>query len=259
MSTTHVEQDIDTSAIPSAPKGGDGVNFYKISNGEIKTKPEKGADYISVDSVEGTLKRVCIHESDYDGSVITSIEAEVEGRGGEKNIVQASAESAVGGGMFMAGLLGCKAGEFISIQAARSKEKTKFGSYLTFISIHVYDTVTRRWVKVGVDKNIWEGETWYDKLDAVKEDFRKHPDYKDRSSGGADGEYGLFLETLESKGWVLPDASADAKEAYLTWISKMLDTKVLALEDVGDDDWVELRQAVGMAKKKPAVILALEE
>src|SRR5690606_11645519 len=157
--------------------------------------------------------------------------------------------------MFMAGLCLLKEGETICLRAAQSKDKNNFGKYTTFINWMVYDAVTRIWTEIRPDANK-EGQTWKDRLDDVREEFEALPLYKERESGSSGKEateFDLFCQTVDGKGWKPVKANpAD----YLAWINQATSESHTSLDAVPEDDWTELRQLVGMAKKVPPSLVA---
>lgn len=174
-------------------------------------------------------------------------------------VVQTSHDSKVGSGMYMASLLQVAAGEYIGVTAARSKEKTQHGNYLTFVSLKRWNGSA--WTDVAYDKHAWAGESWADKHDEVTEDFRKHPAYKEYEREDADGDDGsspvyTLLEAIRKKGWPEP-LEAGNVDAYVSFAAKLADRKIEAITDLTDEEAKEITEFVQGAKKAPAIIAAL--
>lgn len=242
-----------TATPPPPPPAGGSLRFIKVSEGRLKYKPDKTADYEELAEVVGTLKRVAIRTTEWNGQELESAECEIIDADGLKNIVEVSTQNSVGCGMFMAGLCLLKEGEYICVRAHPSRDKNKFGKFTTFMDFKVYDPVTRNWSDARIENNA-PGQTWRDRIDGVRVDFEALPFYKERESGGSDkeaGEFDLFCQTVDGKGWKPVRQNEDA---YLAWINAATGNSHAALSDIDEDDWAELRQLVGMAKKTPPAL-----
>lgn len=232
-----------STAIPTSSPSGASWTFVNISDGVLTTK-DRDKVKTELPVVEGRLRRIGVHYSEWNGQAIEKLEAELEGRGGETFLVQTSLKSSVATGMFGSALAGIQPGTFIAIRANRSKEPTPFGGYLTFVDVQAYDETAGVWRAAKGDKDEYPGDAWKDKQPALLEALKTHPCYGEREGGGArdESEYGLARTQLLSQGW--PDIeNLEAAKVYLELFNKSAKKAWKSLGELSDSDWAEVRLA----------------
>lgn len=253
MSTT---QEQTPSTPPPSPDRAGNNRYVTISNGEMRYRPangEKGPDgkvaKVAIDKIDGVFRRCQLRNSVINGKPVLQVEIEIEGREGETNIIQVSAQNSVGSCMAAAGVLGLRKDGWCSISAHPSKTMNDFGKYTTFVNFQSYDN--EKWVDVKVAKSDWGDAPWKDLQDKVFEALEKHPAYKEVERKGGDGDedgdggggFDMYCGMVDGLGW--PSASnKDNHHAHLAYLTDLLGGKSVfggeiasSFEAISDDQW----------------------
>lgn len=219
------------NTIPSADdvKGGNSRPNYRFSNGQLCCGREEDGSLQVAKLIVGELRRVGIHRGVLDtGEDYGKLEIDIETSEG---IVHVGANlgkghASVSSITFGEGLLAVEKDELIAIDAGRSKEKNRFGSYTTYANVYRVDPKTL--VKTPARKRVGSKDRPMDETFAeIEELLADHSAWAPRPKRDVEGEtgedssQGLLANEVRVKG-IWPDTEKYEKE-YLKVCQRMDD------------------------------------
>lgn len=246
-------------AIPESVSTRSPLPSWRIANGAICMGREEDNNLETRKQLVGRIQRVGVHHGTLDdGRTYSRVEVDLETADGIQS-VGASLSSLTSSITLAEGLLDTAAGELIAIEANASKVKNRYGSYSTYANCFHVDPITlkaRPTARNPYDKDA----NPQDRLDALLEALKNHPNYAERPKRGDDAENEFyenasgkeaFDKEAQAKGW---PSLLDAKKEYLEMAGQIGETKYAKFDDVPEDVWASMRQGLAETDGVPKLL-----